>query len=50
MEELNDDMYKCEKCYFKMVLKSTDTVRCTKCGYRILSKLRTKKVVSYSAR
>ena len=42
--------YKCESCGVKIELKSTDTVRCKSCGHRILSKLRTRKVVTYLAR
>ena len=46
----NTSMYKCERCSTQIELKSTDTVRCKSCGYRVLSKLRTKKIVTYLAR
>jgi DNA-directed RNA polymerases I, II, and III subunit RPABC4 len=43
-------MYICGDCGTECALKAGDVIRCRTCGYRILYKKRTKKVVQYEAR
>lgn len=45
-----DVMYICGDCGTECPLKSGDLIRCRTCGYRILYKKRTNKVVQYEAR
>lgn len=42
--------YICGDCGAENTLRSGDVIRCRECGYRILYKKRTKRVVQYEAR
>lgn len=42
--------YICGDCGSETSLKTGDVIRCRECGYRILYKKRTKRVVQYEAR
>ena len=42
--------YICGDCGAENTLKAGDVIRCRECGYRILYKKRTKRVVQYEAR
>ena len=42
--------YICGDCGRENTLKQGDVIRCRECGYRILYKKRTKRVVQYEAR
>ncbi|BDA48547.1 probable DNA-directed RNA polymerases I, II, and III subunit RPABC4 at C-terminar half [Coccomyxa sp. Obi] len=42
--------YTCGDCGHENTLKSGDVIRCRECGYRILYKKRTRRVVQYEAR
>jgi len=42
--------YECGDCCEKVILKPRDAVRCQRCGYRILYKPRTKRIIQYEAR
>lgn len=42
--------YICGDCGAENTLKPGDVIRCRECGYRILYKKRTKRVVQYEAR
>ena len=42
--------YICGECGAENVLKPTDVIRCRECGYRILYKKRTRRVVQFEAR
>lgn len=42
--------YICGDCGSENTLKPGDVIRCRECGYRILYKKRTKRVVQYEAR
>ena len=42
--------YICGDCGHEMKLKSHDIIRCRHCGYRILYKKRTKRIVQFEAR
>ncbi|KIW06946.1 uncharacterized protein PV09_02607 [Verruconis gallopava] len=42
--------YICGDCAFKVVLKRGDPIRCTDCGYRVLYKERTNRMVQFEAR
>ncbi|KAL4426189.1 hypothetical protein ABPG77_007471 [Micractinium sp. CCAP 211/92] len=42
--------YICGDCGTENTLKPGDVIRCRECGYRILYKKRTKRVVQYEAR
>jgi DNA-directed RNA polymerase subunit RPC12/RpoP len=42
--------YSCAQCGKVHILTSRDTVRCTKCGYRIMFKLRTTQPILTVAR
>ena len=42
--------YVCGDCGTENTLKPGDVIRCRECGYRILYKKRTKRVVQYEAR
>ena len=42
--------YRCEKCKLQVLLDKTSNIRCNQCGYRILSKIRTKKNITYISR
>jgi DNA-directed RNA polymerase I, II, and III subunit RPABC4 len=42
--------YICGECGVENVLKHTDVIRCRECGYRILYKKRTRRVVQFEAR
>lgn len=42
--------YICGDCGHENTLKSGDVIRCRECGYRILYKKRTNKIVQYEAR
>jgi DNA-directed RNA polymerase I, II, and III subunit RPABC4 len=43
-------IYVCGECHKDNELKSTDVIRCNECGYRILYKKRTKRLIVYDAR
>ncbi|CAF0724701.1 unnamed protein product [Adineta steineri] len=43
-------VYVCGECHKDNELKPTDVIRCTECGYRILYKKRTKRLIVYDAR
>ncbi|CAF0744966.1 unnamed protein product [Adineta ricciae] len=43
-------VYVCGECHKDNELRSTDVIRCTDCGYRILYKKRTKRSTVYDAR
>ncbi|CAF1048052.1 unnamed protein product [Rotaria sp. Silwood1] len=43
-------VYICGECHKENELKSTDVIRCNECGYRILYKKRTKRLIVYDAR
>jgi len=42
--------YLCGDCGAENTIKPGDVIRCRDCGYRILYKKRTKRVVQYEAR
>lgn len=42
--------YTCGQCGVDMRLKSGEPIQCKECGYRILYKKRTKRVVQFEAR
>ena len=42
--------YICGDCGAETTLKAGDVIRCRECGYRILYKKRTKRIVQYEAR
>ncbi len=42
--------YLCGECGSENAIKPGDVIRCRECGYRILYKKRTKRVVQYEAR
>lgn len=42
--------YVCGDCGSSNVLKPNDVIRCRDCGYRILYKKRTKRIVQFEAR
>ena len=42
--------YICGDCGFRQKLKKLQTCRCVACGYRILYKARTKRLVTFQAR
>lgn len=43
-------VYICGDCGSENTLKPSDIIQCRTCGYRILYKKRTKRVVQYEAR
>ena len=43
-------VYVCGDCGAENTLRAGDVIRCRECGYRILYKKRTKRVVQYEAR
>mmetsp|Transcript_10955 Transcript_10955/g.27669 ORF Transcript_10955/g.27669 Transcript_10955/m.27669 type:complete len:83 (+) Transcript_10955:259-507(+) len=43
-------MYVCGECGEENKLKTGDVIQCRECGYRILYKKRTRRVVQYEAR
>ena len=42
--------YTCGDCGHENVIKQGDVIRCRECGYRILYKKRTRRVVQFEAR
>jgi DNA-directed RNA polymerase I, II, and III subunit RPABC4 len=42
--------YICGDCGAENTLRAGDVIRCRECGYRILYKKRTKRIVQYEAR
>ena len=42
--------YVCGECHAENEIKTGDPIRCRECGYRIMYKKRTKRVVVYDAR
>lgn len=44
------NVYRCGECNKDVVIKAKDAIRCRECGYRILMKKRTPKVVQFEAR
>jgi DNA-directed RNA polymerase I, II, and III subunit RPABC4 len=42
--------YICGDCGAETTIKAGDVIRCRECGYRILYKKRTKRIVQYEAR
>lgn len=42
--------YTCGGCGAEVSIKSGDVIQCRECGYRILYKKRTKRVVQFEAR
>ncbi|XP_032751274.1 DNA-directed RNA polymerases I, II, and III subunit RPABC4-like [Rattus rattus] len=43
-------IYICGGCHSENEIKSRDPIRCTECGYRIMYKKRTKRLVVFDAR
>ena len=43
-------IYICGECHKENEIRSRDPIRCRDCGYRILYKKRTKRLVVYDAR
>lgn len=43
-------VYICGDCGAENTIRAVDVIRCRECGYRILYKKRTKRVVQYEAR
>jgi DNA-directed RNA polymerase I, II, and III subunit RPABC4 len=43
-------IYICGECHGEMEIKPRDPIRCTQCGYRILYKKRTKRIIVFDAR
>jgi len=46
----NAVIYLCGACGQKNGIKASDPIRCRSCGYRILYKVRTKKMIQFQAR
>jgi len=42
--------YRCGDCGAKNIIKTGDPVRCRQCGFRILYKTRTKRLIQFEAR
>lgn len=42
--------YNCGNCGAEILLKPGDVIQCRQCGYRILYKKRTRRVVQFEAR
>ena len=42
--------YRCGDCGAKNIIKASDPVRCRQCGFRILYKMRTKRLIQFEAR
>eukprot|EP00526_Cylindrotheca_closterium_P025607 CAMPEP_0113615848 /NCGR_PEP_ID=MMETSP0017_2-20120614/7923_1 /TAXON_ID=2856 /ORGANISM="Cylindrotheca closterium" /LENGTH=66 /DNA_ID=CAMNT_0000525119 /DNA_START=8 /DNA_END=208 /DNA_ORIENTATION=- /assembly_acc=CAM_ASM_000147 len=42
--------YRCGDCGAINVVKASDPVRCRQCGFRILYKMRTKRLIQFEAR
>ncbi|PLB55122.1 metallothionein-I gene transcription activator [Aspergillus steynii IBT 23096] len=42
--------YRCGECTDRVSLKRGDQIRCKSCGYRVLYKERTKRMVQFEAR
>jgi DNA-directed RNA polymerase I, II, and III subunit RPABC4 len=42
--------YRCGDCGARNVIKGGDPVRCRQCGFRILYKTRTKRLIQFEAR
>jgi DNA-directed RNA polymerase I, II, and III subunit RPABC4 len=42
--------YLCGACGQQNVIKAQDPIRCRSCGYRILYKVRTKRMIQFQAR
>jgi len=42
--------YVCGDCGAENIIKARDAVRCRYCGYRILYKVRTKRLIQFEAR
>ncbi|KAK0399248.1 hypothetical protein QR680_002958 [Steinernema hermaphroditum] len=49
-EKSNSMMYICGECHSENQIKPKDPIRCRECGYRILYKKRTRKLMVYDAR
>ncbi|XP_078383339.1 DNA-directed RNA polymerases I, II, and III subunit RPABC4-like [Oculina patagonica] len=43
-------IYICGECHTENEIKSRDPIRCRECGYRIMYKKRTKRMVVFDAR
>ncbi|CAB0029370.1 unnamed protein product [Trichogramma brassicae] len=43
-------VYICGECHHDNEIKSKDPIRCRECGYRIMYKKRTKRLVVFDAR
>lgn len=43
-------LYVCGDCGEEQVIRNKDAVRCRRCGYRILYKVRTKRLIQFEAR
>ncbi|KAM7075569.1 DNA-directed RNA polymerases I, II, and III subunit RPABC4 isoform 2-T2 [Molossus nigricans] len=43
-------IYICGECHTESEIKSRDPIRCRECGYRIMYKKRTKRLVVFDAR
>ncbi|XP_041911883.1 DNA-directed RNA polymerases I, II, and III subunit RPABC4-like [Arvicola amphibius] len=43
-------IYICGECHTENEIKSRDPIRCRECGYRIMYKKRTKRLVVFDAR
>jgi DNA-directed RNA polymerases I, II, and III subunit RPABC4 len=49
-DNLQTSVYLCGDCGFENELKPKDVIRCRECGYRILYKKRTSRVIQFEAR
>ncbi|XP_078585019.1 DNA-directed RNA polymerases I, II, and III subunit RPABC4-like [Branchiostoma floridae x Branchiostoma japonicum] len=43
-------IYICGECHYENEIKARDPIRCRECGYRIMYKKRTKRIVVFDAR
>ena len=43
-------MYICGECHNENEIRPRDTIRCRECGYRIMYKKRTKRLIVFDAR
>uniref|UniRef100_A0A1X7VS86 DNA-directed RNA polymerases I, II, and III subunit RPABC4 n=1 Tax=Amphimedon queenslandica TaxID=400682 RepID=A0A1X7VS86_AMPQE len=46
----NPVIYICGECHGENEIRPRDPIRCTQCGYRILYKKRTKRIIVFDAR
>lgn len=43
-------IYICGECHFENEIKTRDPIRCRECGYRIMYKKRTRRMIVFDAR